>query len=203
MPSIYFRRARAAVVISALFAGTAAAQAGSFSPLNALDFQQLITSAEPTAHVRLAAHFSALADQDIAEAARHERMERTFVATPRSQLDASMSMHCRQLAQHALQSASTLRELAAYHAQLGRGIVAELPTHSARFRDGEGSIPPSPAEVDTWVASATTPNEHRVLADYSRPSRAGTPRPAPSTRSWRVCTAARRSTPMRCTAIVS
>ncbi len=166
MPSIYFRRARAAVVISALFAGTAAAQSGSVSPLNTLDFQQLITSAEPTAHVRLAAHFSALADQGIAEAARHRRMERTFVAPPRSQLDASMSIHCRQLAQHALQSASTLRELAAYHAQLGRGVVAELPTHSARFQAGEGSIPPSPAEVDTWLASGTTPDEHRVLADY-------------------------------------
>lgn len=89
-------------------------------------FQQLVTSAEPTAHVRLAAHFSALADQYIAEAARHGRRERTSVAPPRSQLDASMPIHCRQLAQHWVQSASTLRELAAYHAHAGRGSVFEL-----------------------------------------------------------------------------
>lgn len=164
MKSIYRGGLVAVVLLS--FAGMAAAQAGPAAILNSLDVMQLVARAEPADQVRLAAHFSALADQYAIEASRHERMARSFAGTSRPQLNASMTMHCRQLKALALESADTLRELAAYQAQLAGGHPVPAPSKGARFYTGEGATPPSATDVRTWVAQAKTSDEHRVLAGY-------------------------------------
>ncbi len=164
MKSIYQGGLVAVVLLS--FAGMAAAQPGSAAILNSLDVMQLVARAEPADQVRLGAHFSALADQYAIEATRHEHMARSFAGTSKPQLDASMTMHCRQLTAFALESAATLRELAAYQAQLGHGITSQTPANGTRFYTGEGATPPSATDVRTWVAEAKTSDEHRVLADY-------------------------------------
>lgn len=164
MKSIY-RSGLVAVVVLSL-AGMADAQSGPSVILNSLDVRQLVARAEPADQVRLAAHFSALADQYAIEATRHERMARSFAGGSRPQLDASMAMHCRQLTAHARESADTLRELAAYQVQLGGGHPLPAPSKGARFYAGEGAAPPSATDVRTWVAEAKTSDEHRVLADY-------------------------------------
>jgi hypothetical protein len=164
MKSIYRGGVVAVVLLS--FAGAADAQRGPAVILNSLDVMQLVASTEPADQVRLAAHFSALTDQDTIEATRHQSMARSFAGTSRPQLDASMTMHCRQLTALALESAGTLRALAAYQAQLGLRITLPAPAKGARFYAGEGATPPSATDVRTWVARAKTSTEHRVLADY-------------------------------------
>lgn len=164
MKSIYRGGLVAGVLL--FFAGIAAAQPGPAAILNSLDVMQLAARAEPADQLRLAAHFSALADQYAIEATRHERMARSFAGTSRPQLNASMTMHCRQLTALALESADTLRELAAYQAQLGGGHPLAAPSKGARFYAGDGATPPSATDVRTWVAQATTSDEHRVLAGY-------------------------------------
>ena len=164
MKSVYRGGLVAVVLLS--FAGMSAAQPGPTAILNSLDVMQLAARTAPADQLRLAAHFSALADQYAIEATRHERMARSFVGTSRPQLDASMTMHCRQLTALALESADTLRELAAYQAQLGGGHPLPAPSKGARFYTGEGATPPSATDVRTWVAQAKTSDEHRVLAGY-------------------------------------
>lgn len=148
------------------FIGTASAQSAPSPILSSLEVQRLVLSGTPADNVRLGAHFGALADQYAAEARQHEDMAREYKGTTNRRLAESMPVHCDRLADIDRQSAATLKELAAYHEQLGRGTVAAAPDNAAPFEKGAGASAPTDQEVRALAASAHTPADHRVLAEY-------------------------------------
>jgi len=150
------------------FAGNAAAQDKSPALLNTLEVQQLVKRAEPGDNARLAAHFTALADRDVAEAKRHTSMAQSFVGNPSRSLGTGMSSHCKQLADLNTQSASQLRELATYHQKLASGAAATPPPGSARFEGGAGARVPTDQELNALATRASTPSDHRALEEYFR-----------------------------------
>ena len=148
------------------FAGTATAQDKSPALLNSLEVQTLVKRAEPGDNARLAAHFSALADRYAAEAKRHTSMAKSFAANPSRNLGTGMNAHCQRLAELNTQSATTLRELAAYHQKLGAGATATPPPDAARFQGGAGATRPTDQELNAMAAKARTPDDHRALEEY-------------------------------------
>lgn len=147
-------------------AGGVAAQERPSGLLNSLEVQQLVARAEPADHARLRAHFAALADRYTAEAARHTAMARSFGGNPNRGYGSGMSTHCRRLAELNTQSATTVRELADYHATLAGGGEAALPRGAGTFQAGAGAPAPTDAELDALAAKASTPAEHRALEEY-------------------------------------
>jgi hypothetical protein len=147
------------------FAGSSAAQDPSPALLNALEVRQLIERAEPGDHARLAGHFNALAEQYTAEVARHKSMEQAYNGTPR-RWATGMSVHCKQLAELSTKSATTVRELAAYHQSLAAGLTSDAPRGGERFERGAGAPPPTWRELNALAAHASTPADHRALEEY-------------------------------------
>ena len=156
------------VVLAALlaFAGTATAQDKPNSLLNTLEVRQLVARAEPADNARLSAHFSALADRYTAEAKRHVSMSQSFVGNPSRNLGTGMSVHCKRLAELNTESATTVRELAAYHEKLAAGAPATPPRDGARFQGGAGASEPTEKELNALAAKAGTPAEHHALEEY-------------------------------------
>jgi hypothetical protein len=148
------------------FAGTATAQDKSPALLNSLEVQTLVKRAEPGDNARLAAHFTALADRYAAEAKRHTSMATSFAANPSRNLATGMSAHCKRLSDLNTQSATTLRELAAYHQKLTAGAIATPPPDAARFQGGAGATRPTDQELKAMAAKAGTPNDHHALEEY-------------------------------------
>lgn len=149
-----------------VFTGNALSQTAS-SILNTLEVQKLVASSEPADNAKLSAHFSALADRYAGDAKRHEAMARAVVASPnRNSSGAGMSAHCRKLAELNNQSATTLRELATHHQKLAGGTPSAAPGDGARFQAGAGASQPTDAELKALAAEATTPADHRALAEY-------------------------------------
>lgn len=128
--------------------------------------RQLVERAEPADHIRLSAHFTALGERYVAEAKRHISMSQSFVGNPSRNLGAGMSVHCKRLADLNTQSATTVRELAAYHDKLSAGATATPPRDGARFQGGAGAPEPTEKELNTLAAKANTPAEHRALEEY-------------------------------------
>lgn len=157
-----------AFAAAAFFAipGTLAAQEKPSAILNAVEVRQLVARAEPADNARLAAHFSALADRYTAEAKRHTAMSASFVGNPSRTVGSGMSMHCKRLAELNTQSATTLRELAAYHQKLAAGTPAAPPRDGAAFQGGAGAPVPTEKELNALAAKASTPAEHRALEEY-------------------------------------
>jgi len=158
-----------AAVIAALITSAAAAVAQTSSPpiLNALEVQNLVSSAEPADNLRLSAHFAALADRYAADARRHSAMAQAFTAAPTRQVAANNAAdHCKRLASFNMQTADTLRELAAHHEKSAAGMPSTPPKGSARFQAGAGAPEPTDAELKTLAAQASTPAEHRALQEY-------------------------------------
>jgi hypothetical protein len=147
-------------------AGITAAQDRPAGLLNTLEVRQLVARAEPADNARLAAHFLALADRYSAEAASHRAMAQSFAGNPTRTLGTGMSVHCKQLADLNTQSAATLRELAAYHEKLAGGTPATRPRDAARFHSGAGAPEPTQKELDALAAKASSPADHRALAEY-------------------------------------
>lgn len=143
-----------------------AAQGESSGILNKVEVQQLVTRAEPADHARLSGHFAALADRYSAEATRHESMARSFVGNPRVSFGSSMSVHCKQLAGLNTESASTARDLAAYHSKLAGGMPASRPADASQFEAGKGAPEPTGNELNALAAKANTRTEHRALMEY-------------------------------------
>jgi hypothetical protein len=154
----------AAVVLTA--AGTVAAQEKPNGLLNNLEVRQLVARAEPADNARLAVHFSALADRYTAEAKRHVSMSQSFVGNPSRNLGSGMSIHCKRLADLNTQSATTVRELAAYHNKVAAGTPATPPRDGARFQGGAGAPERSEKELNALAAKAGTPAEHTALEEY-------------------------------------
>ena len=149
------------------FVGGAAAQTTSSAVLNSLELQALITRAAPADHVRLEVHFAVLAEQYAADAKRHRSMAEAFIARPIRRTAAnSAADHCKRLEQLNLQSAATLRELAAHHEKLAAGQASAAPRGAARFEGGAGAPAPNTEELTALAAKASTPADHRALQEY-------------------------------------
>ena len=147
-------------------AGTAASEEKSIGLMNSLEVKQLVARGEPGDNARLSAHFSALADRFTAEATRHTSMSQSFAGNPSRSLGTGMSMHCKRLADLNTQSATTARELSAYHSQLAGGTPATMPRDAARFHEGAGAPEPTGKELNALAASAKTRAEHKALEEY-------------------------------------
>jgi hypothetical protein len=160
-----------ALPISALafftFVGGAAAQTTSSAVLNSLEVQELIKRAEPADHARLEVHFAVLAEQYAADAKRHRAMAQAFIASPVRRTAANSSAdHCKRLEQLNLQSAATLRELAAHHEGLAAGKASAVPRGASRFEGGAGASAPTAEALSALAAKASTPADHRGLEEY-------------------------------------
>jgi hypothetical protein len=165
MRTVHFRPVVVAAALLA-FAGTVRAQDKPNSLLNTLEVRQLVARAEPADNARLSAHFSALADRYTAEARRHLSMSQSFVGNPSRNLGTGMSVHCKRLAELNTESATTVRELAAYHEKLAAGAPATPPRDGARFQGGAGASEPTEKELNALAAKAGTPAEHHALEEY-------------------------------------
>jgi hypothetical protein len=135
-------------------------------PLNRIEVQQLVARGGPADQPRLSAHFVALAERYSAEAQRHSSMSRSFAGNPRGNFGTGMSAHCKQLADLNTKSAVTVRELAAYHANLANGGTALPPADAAKFQGGAGAPEPTRKELNALAAKASTPAEHHALMEY-------------------------------------
>ena len=160
-------RSLSVVAIAALtLTASVAAQERPSALLNNLEVRELVARAEPGDQAQLSAHFTALADQYAAEAKRHISMSQSFIGNPSRNLGFGMSAHCKQLASLNTQSATTVRELATYHAKLAKGTPATPPKDGARFQGGAGAPEPTEKELNALAAKASTPAEHRGLEEY-------------------------------------
>jgi len=147
------------------FAVTASAETRQAGTLNVLQVRQLIASAQPADHARLAVHFAVLADRYAADAKRHEALANAFVGSP-SRYVARGNPHCRRLAELNVQSAATLRELAEHHERLAAGMPSTVPRNNAPFEAGEGARDPTDAELNALAIDAQTPADHRAVEEY-------------------------------------
>jgi hypothetical protein len=165
MRNVHFRSFATAAVAILAMSGNVAAQ-DKTALLNTLEVRQLVSRAEAEDNVRLSAHFSALADRYAAEAKRHLSMSQSFVGNPSRNLGTGMGAHCKRLAALNMESATTVREVAAYHEKLARGTSASLPRDAAQFHSGAGAAEPTEKELKAIAARASTPSEHRALEEY-------------------------------------
>jgi hypothetical protein len=166
MTFTYVRRAFLAAVGAVALASPVIAQDRSSRILNSLEVGQLVARAEPADHARLSAHFGALGTRYAAEATRHRAMAQSFVGNPSRTLGTGMSAHCQRLSDLSAQSATTVRELAAYHDKQAAGVAATPPRNSARFHGGAGAPEPTKRELNLLAAKARTPAEHGALQEY-------------------------------------
>src|SRR6188474_2786864 len=166
MRTVQFRSLSIAAIVVLTFAVSVAAQEKPSGLLNSVEVQQFVTRAEPGDNARLAAHFTALADRYAAEAKSHTSMAQSFVGNPSRSLGSGMSAHCKQLADLNTKSATELRELAAYHQKLASGVTATPPAGGTRFEGGAGAPAPTGQELRAMAAKASSPAEHRALAEY-------------------------------------
>jgi hypothetical protein len=143
------------------------AQAPAATLLTEAEVRQLIERADPADHGRLSAHFAALAQRYEADARRHEAMGRAFAGNPKlAAMATSQREHCRRLSTRNLESATTLRELAAHHAKLATGAPAEPPDRRDRSEQGAGVPVLSDEDLTRLAAGAATAADHRALAEY-------------------------------------
>ena len=166
MSTIRIRSLLPAALAVVAFAGSATAQDKPPALLNTLEVQQLVRRAEPGDNARLAAPFTALEERYVAEAKRHTSMAQSFGGNPSRNLATGMSAHCKQLADLNTQSATAVRELAAYHQKLASGVAATVPTAGSPFEGGAGAREPTDQELKALAAKAGTPAEHRALEEY-------------------------------------
>lgn len=166
MRSVHIRSVAIAATAILTLAGSVAAQEKPTGLLNSLEVRQLVARAEPADNARLAAHFSALADRYTAEEKRHLSMSQTLVGNPSRNLVTGMSAHCKRLANLNTQSATTVRELAAYYEKLASGTPVNPPRDAARFQGGAAAPEPTEKELNALAANATTPADQRALEEY-------------------------------------
>jgi hypothetical protein len=166
MKTIYLHALLMGALALFISAGVAA-QTTSSAVLNSLEVQELIKRAAPADHARLEVHFTTLAAQYAAEAKRHSSMAQAFIASPIRRTAAnSAADHCKRLEQLNLQTAATLRELAAHHEKLTSGAPSTPPRGGARFEGGAGARTPSEKDLAALAAKASTPADHRALEEY-------------------------------------
>jgi hypothetical protein len=166
MRTVHFRSVAIAVVAFFAAVGTLAAQERSTGLLNSVEVRQLVSRGEPADNARLATHFTALAEQYTAQAKQHVAMSQNFVGNPNRNLGSAMSVHCKQLADLNTQSASTAREVAAYHTKLAGGTAATPPRGGANLQAGAGAPSPSDRELSALAEKASSATDHKAIEDY-------------------------------------
>ena len=166
MRTLHLRSLAGAAAALLILAGIATAQDTPNALLNTLEVQQLVARAEPADNALLAAHFSALAERFSAEARRHTAMSQSFAGNPNRNVGTGMGLHCKRLADLNTQEATTLRELATYHADLVGGKDVTPPAGSARYQSGAGAPAPTDKELADLAAKANTPADHHGLEEY-------------------------------------
>lgn len=143
------------------------AQAAAQQPiLNVVELQTLIDSGTPGDNARVAAHFTALAEQATSEARRHQAMSNGFGVNPNRQLGMQMAPHCNRLAKLNHEAATTLRELATHHQKLAAGAPSVAPPNAAAYQSGKGARTPTENDLKDLAAKATTAADHRALMEY-------------------------------------
>jgi hypothetical protein len=164
MRTIFIRSLSIAALAFAAFAGSAVAQTQPSPILNTLEVQKLAKSAEPKDNARLAAHFSALADQYTAEAKRHTSMAKSFGIN--RNMGAGMPVHCTRIAELNTETATTLRDLATHHQKVAVGTSSIAPAGAAPFQGGRGAREPNEKELTALAAKANSVSDHRALEEY-------------------------------------
>ena len=134
--------------------------------LNNVEVQKLVKSGTLADNARLAAHFTALADESTADAKRHEAMSTGFGSNLGRQLGANMSAHCNRLAALNRQAATTLGELATHHTKLAAGVSSIVPANAAAYQSGKGARVPTDDDLRALAAKANRPADHRALMEY-------------------------------------
>jgi hypothetical protein len=160
----FYRVAVAAVTIVGT-AALAAAQAPS-GVLNKVEVQKLVAAETPEASVALAAHFDALADRYLADAANHKAMGQAYKANGNRSAVTSAADHCDRLAKLAGDSATAARELAKYHRDLAGGKAAVLPKGAAALQGGKGAPDPTAEQLHHLAMMARTRADQLSLQEY-------------------------------------
>jgi hypothetical protein len=93
-------------------------------------------------------------------------MAQSFGGNPNRNVGTGMAVHCERLADLSAQSATTVRELSAYHEKAAAGKPVTFPRDGARFEDGAGAPAATEKELNTLAGKARTPTEHRALEEY-------------------------------------
>jgi hypothetical protein len=159
--------ALAFVLLAAGSNSSLTAQVKSPDLLTASEVQQLVSRAEPADHARLRAHFAALADQDAAEAKRHTAMQQAYAGnTKLAHIASSMSAHCKRLADLSIESAATLRELAADHGKWAGGVASEAARASVPDPKKVATPSSSEKELIDLAAGGSSAADHRRLEQY-------------------------------------
>jgi hypothetical protein len=134
--------------------------------LTTIEVKELVASAQPNVHARLRDHFAALADKYAADAQRHQATAQVLTGNPNHPPAVPPGARHARLAESAIISAATFRELSAHHGRLAAGQASQAPANSARFENGEGAPAPTDTQLRELSAGARTPSEHRALDEY-------------------------------------
>jgi hypothetical protein len=134
--------------------------------LTSIEVKELVARAQPDDHARLRDHFGALADTYAVDAQRHKGMAQVLTGNPNHPPAVSPGVRHMRLADAAIQSATTLRELSAHHGRLAADQTSQAPANSARFENGEGAPAPTDAQLRELSAGARTATDHRILEEY-------------------------------------
>ena len=166
MRTISVRTVSVACALSLLAGGAVLAQDQPTVVLNTLELRQLVERAEPADHVRLTAHFGALADRYAAEAKQHERMAQASTGQAGKSSNAGLAAHCRSLAKADRELEKGARALAGFHKDRAAGAAVAAPANTRGLESGVGASKPKDEELADFAAKAAETNDHRALADY-------------------------------------
>jgi len=158
-------RALVAAVALAATAAVSAAQTPA-GLLNKLEVQKLVATDTPEANTALAAHFTALADRYVADAAQHKAMGQAYNANANRSAVTNAQRHCERLAALAAESASAAREMAKHHQAVAGGKAAALPRGASAFQGGKGAPEPTADQLHHLAMTARTRADHLALEEY-------------------------------------
>ena len=194
MRTLQIRSLSLAALVFLAFAGSASAQDKPPALLNTVEVQQLVKRSEPGDNARLAAHFTALAEQYTAEATRHTSMAQSFVGNPSRSLGTGMSAHCKELADS--QYASRPRRYVSWQRTTGNWRLAPQRQRPQRAPASKAApvraSPPTRSSKRSRPTRAHPPNT-ALSKRYFRRWRRGTPQTPRSTLPRRAPTGARVS----------
>jgi hypothetical protein len=131
-----------------------------------LAVQKLVAAETPATNLALAAHFRAVADRYLDEAARHRATAAVYAVHPKTTAAATAALHYEREAWLATQWAAEARELAAYHVDHAAGRPAVLPMGATELWGGRGAPEPTADQLHKLALLARSRSDHLVLAEY-------------------------------------
>lgn len=192
MRTMFSRTFFAGVALVALATGAAAQDRTAL--LTSIEVKELVARAQPDDHARSRDHFGALAGRYTVDAQRHKAMAQVLTGNPNHPPAVSPGVHHMRLADAAIQSATTARELSAHHGRLAAGQTSQAPANSARLRMARARRRrPTRSSVSCRPVRVLPP-----ITGFSKSTLAGSPRSTPETRGdttrWREAIEATRTT---------